>query len=182
MIAYVSYFPTKTVVSLPGGRVFSSHDQDELILEMHRAGVIGADYEWIEHSWDTNLFPVLATWKRCANGTFVSTLPNGSTFTAKDENELMVTIVQAGATGLVPGFMDTWEPIAHCDDAGNHQYTDRGGKLTFDREHVTDTEIHVALLAAEEKFGGPVKLLGDDQVFTDRMARIADEMGMQYTR
>lgn len=182
MKAYASTFPGKTIVSFQDGRIFSSHDWDELGLEMISAGINLSEYEWIEYTWDTKLFPVLATWKRCANGAFVSTLPNGSTFTSKDENELMVTIVQAGATGLAPGFMDAWEPIAHCDDAGNHQYTDRGGKLTFDREHVTDTEIHVALLAAEEKFGGPVKLLGDDPVFVDRMARIAGEFAIPYTR
>lgn len=179
MKAYVSYFPSKTVVSLPDGRVFSSHDDDELLLEMQRAGVIGADYEWIEHTWDAKLFPVLATWKRCANGAFVSTLPNGSTFTSKNEDELMVTIVQAGVTGLVPGFMDTWEPIAHCDDAGIHKFTDRVNRLTFDRVHVSDDEIRDVLTRAKERYGCPLHLTGDDQNFTARMARLAGEMGIE---
>jgi hypothetical protein len=182
MKAYISYFPSKTVVSLPSGRVFSSHDQDELLLEMGRAGVVGADYEWIEHSWDAKLFPVLATWKRCADGMFVSTLPNGSTFHSKDEDELMLTIVQAGVTGLVPDFMDTWEPIAHRTEAGALLFNDRGNKLTFDRDIVSDDEIRLTLANAQQRYGCPLHLTGDDQIFTARMVRLADEMGIEIAR
>ena len=111
--AYISTFPDREIVSFSDGRIFSSHDQDELFLEMQSAGIIYSDWKWVEYVWDKKLFPVLATWKRCADGTFVSTLPNGSTYTSNNRDELMVTIVQAGVTGLVHDFMDSWEPVSH---------------------------------------------------------------------
>lgn len=182
MKAYVSYFPAeKVIVSLPSGQIVTTYDLLEVLLAMHRTGIIVADVEWIEHRWDRNLFPMLATLKRYANGMFVSTLPNGVTYRSKNEIELMETMGQAGATGLVPGCMDTWEPLTHCDDAGNHMFTDRGNKFTFDRANVSDAEIEMALQVANAQFGA-VHLTGSDPVFTDRMAQIAGELGIQFTR
>lgn len=148
---------------------------------MQRAGIIVVDIEWIYHWWDVNLFPMLATLKRYADGMFVSTLPNRVTYRSRNEIELMETMGQAGATGLVLRFMDTWEPLTNCDDAGNHMFTDRGNKFTFDRANVSDAEIEMALQAANEQFGA-VHLTGSDPVFTDRMAQIAGELGIQLTR
>lgn len=102
MKAFISIFPQKIVVSLPNGAVFTSHDEDELFLSMTRAGIVGAQYEWIEHVWDIKMFPVLATWTQLTDGTIVSSLPNGVTFTSKNEDEMLSSIVQAGATGIVP--------------------------------------------------------------------------------
>lgn len=181
MKAYISNFPTKTIVSLPDGRVFVSHDQDELLLAMQRAGIVGGDYEWIEHKWDQKLFPFLATWAHSADGTIVATLPDGSTFKSKDQYALLQTIVQAGATGMADPSAQ-WVSVPVCDDAGNHQFTDHGNRLTFDRVHVSDGEIRDVLTRAKERYGCPLHLTGDDQNFTARMARLANEMGIAITR
>ena len=45
-------------------------------------------------------------------------------------------------------------------------------------ERVTDEEIRLALAHAEQKFGGRITLTGDDPAFTERMARLADDMGI----
>jgi len=61
---------------------------------------------------------------------------------------------------------------------GNHLFTDRGNRVTFDKVRVTDDEIRLALAHAEQKFGGKVTLTGDDPAFVARMARLADDMGI----
>ena len=61
---------------------------------------------------------------------------------------------------------------------GNHLFTDRGNRVTFDKVRVTDEEIRLALVHAEQKFGGRITLTGDDLAFTERMARLADDMGI----
>ena len=62
--------------------------------------------------------------------------------------------------------------------AGGHLFTDRGNRVTFDRERVTDEEIRLALAHAQHKFGLPLTLTGGDPVFMQRMARLADDMGI----
>lgn len=64
----------------------------------------------------------------------------------------------------------------HGDNS--HAFTDKGNKVTFDRAIVTDNEIRIALMHASEKFGYKLTLSGDDPVFTDRMLRLAVEMGI----
>lgn len=61
---------------------------------------------------------------------------------------------------------------------GAHLFTDRGNRLTFDRVLVTDDDIRLALLHAQQKFGRQLTLTGDDPVFSARMARLADDLGI----
>ena len=69
--------------------------------------------------------------------------------------------------------------IAYSDLAGSHLFTDRGNRLTFDRVRVSDDEIRIALLHAQQKFGMQVTLTGDDPDFTKRVARLADDLSMR---
>jgi Relaxase/Mobilisation nuclease domain/Large polyvalent protein-associated domain 7 len=68
--------------------------------------------------------------------------------------------------------------VQYRDQAGVHLFTDRGNRVTFDRERVLDDEIRLALAHAQHKFGLPLTLTGADSVFTERMARLADDMGI----
>lgn len=68
--------------------------------------------------------------------------------------------------------------IAYSDQGGDHLFTDRGNRVTFDRVLVTDEEIRLALVHAQNKFGRKLTLTGDDPVFTARMARLADDMNI----
>ncbi|ART61542.1 hypothetical protein CBP36_21505 (plasmid) [Acidovorax carolinensis] len=43
---------------------------------------------------------------------------------------------------------------------------------------VTDDEIKLALVHSREKFGRQITLTGDDPVFVERMARLAEDMGL----
>ena len=61
---------------------------------------------------------------------------------------------------------------------GGHLFTDRGNRITFDRVRVSDEEIRLALIHAQQKFGSQLTLTGNDPDFTIRMASLADEMGM----
>jgi hypothetical protein len=69
--------------------------------------------------------------------------------------------------------------IEYSDQAGAHLFTDRGNRVTFDREVVSDDEIRMALVHAQHKYGNALTLTGDDHVFTERMARLADEMNIE---
>jgi hypothetical protein len=68
--------------------------------------------------------------------------------------------------------------IEYSDKDAAHLFTDRGNRITFDRGMVTDEEIRLALVHAQNKFGSELTLTGDDSLFTKRMARLADDMGM----
>lgn len=68
--------------------------------------------------------------------------------------------------------------IEYSDQGGEHLFTDRGSRVTFDRVRVSDEEIRLALMHAQHKFGKQLTLTGDDPAFTKRMARLADDMGM----
>lgn len=61
---------------------------------------------------------------------------------------------------------------------GAHLFTDRGNRVTFDRVLVSDADIRLALAHAQQKFGKQLTLTGDNVAFTERMARLADEMGL----
>lgn len=67
--------------------------------------------------------------------------------------------------------------IEYSQDGG-HLFTDRGNRITFDRVRVSDGEIRLALIHAQQKFGNQLTLTGNDPDFIIRMARLADEMGM----
>ncbi len=68
--------------------------------------------------------------------------------------------------------------IAYSDQGGGHLFTDRGNRVTFDRVRVTDQEIKLAIVHAQQKFGKQLTLTGSDSIFTERMARLADDMGI----
>lgn len=68
--------------------------------------------------------------------------------------------------------------IEYSDRTGEHLFTDRGNRVTFDRARVTDEEIRLALVHAQQKFGNKLTLTGQDPIFTERMARLADDMGI----
>lgn len=68
--------------------------------------------------------------------------------------------------------------VEYSDQSGDHLFTDRGNRVTFDRARVSDEEICLALVHARQKFGNALALTGDDSDFTARMARLADDMGV----
>lgn len=68
--------------------------------------------------------------------------------------------------------------IEYSDKEAAHLFTDRGNRITFDRVRVTDEEIRLALIHAQEKFGKELTLTGEDPVFAARMASLADDMGI----
>lgn len=69
-------------------------------------------------------------------------------------------------------------PEEHHNASGKHLFTDRGSRVTFDKVLVTDDDIRLALAHSQQKFGDKVILTGDDIVFSQRMARLADDMGL----
>lgn len=69
--------------------------------------------------------------------------------------------------------------VEYSRNDGQHLFTDRGNRVTFDRIRVTDEEIRLALLHSREKFGQQITLTGDDPVFVERMARLADDLGLK---
>ena len=68
--------------------------------------------------------------------------------------------------------------VEYSDSSAQHLFTDRGNRVTFDRARVTDEEIQLALIHAQQKFGNQITLTGNDQAFSERMARLADDMGL----
>jgi len=68
--------------------------------------------------------------------------------------------------------------IAYSKANGTHLFTDRGNRITFDRVQVSDDAIRLALTHAQKKFGDVLTLSGNDAVFSARMARLADDMGL----
>ena len=68
--------------------------------------------------------------------------------------------------------------VEYSDSNASHLFTDRGNRITFDRALVSDEEICLALVHAQNKFGKQLTLTGQDSIFTERMARLADDMGM----
>lgn len=69
--------------------------------------------------------------------------------------------------------------VSYSSDLGTHLFTDRGSRVTFDRAMVTDDDINLALIHTRQKFGNEIMLTGSDPVFTERMARLADDLGMK---
>lgn len=69
--------------------------------------------------------------------------------------------------------------VEYSRNNGQHLFTDRGNRVTFDRMHVTDEEIKLALIHSREKFGRQITLTGEEPIFVARMARLADDMGLK---
>ncbi len=57
-------------------------------------------------------------------------------------------------------------------------FNDRGNRVTFDRDIVSNADVMAALEHARQKFGDGLQLYGDDPTFVARMARLADDMGI----
>ena len=68
--------------------------------------------------------------------------------------------------------------VAYSDNHAAHLFTDRGNRISFDRAYVSDEDIRLALIHAQNKYGKQLTLTGQDSVFTERMARLADDLGM----
>ena len=68
--------------------------------------------------------------------------------------------------------------VEYSDSNATHLFTDRGNRITFDRAYVSDEDIRLALIHAQNKYGKQLTLTGQDSVFTQRMARLADDLGM----
>ena len=68
--------------------------------------------------------------------------------------------------------------VEYSDSDAAHLFTDRGNRITFDRAYVSDEDIRLALIHAQNKYGKQLTLTGHDSVFTERMARLADDLGM----
>ncbi|MGV8954983.1 MAG: TraI/MobA(P) family conjugative relaxase [Cypionkella sp.] len=68
--------------------------------------------------------------------------------------------------------------IEYRDQGGDHLFTDRGNRITFDRVRVSDEDICLALVHARQKFSSKLTLTGNDPIFTARMACLADDMGI----
>ncbi|CAN7780716.1 relaxase/mobilization nuclease domain-containing protein [Cupriavidus necator] len=69
--------------------------------------------------------------------------------------------------------------VEYSRSDGRHLFTDRGNRVTFDRMRVTDDEIKLGLIHSREKFGRQITLTGEEPVFVERMARLADDMGLK---
>ena len=78
----------------------------------------------------------------------------------------------------------TWRVSSHGTviyslDPTRTAFIDAGAKLSFGKPVVADDELKVALLYAAEKWGGALRLNGGDQVFRERVTRMAAEMNIQ---
>lgn len=106
--------------------------------------------------------------------------------TSLDETARFVSETGATADTERKAHKCTWpasmfQPVDEIlSESGDKLFTDRGNKLTFDREVVSDDAIRVSLIHAQQKFGDQLTLTGDDPIFTARMVRLADELGIKY--
>lgn len=111
-----------------------------------------------------------------------SIVPSGKIIISNDDDKLVRALSMSGVTDVVKEYI--WDkmifekPIEHTSQGGDHLFTDRGNLVTFDRVRVSDEEIRQALVHAKQKFGQEITLRGDNRMFSERMARIADDMGI----
>ncbi|MFL9855108.1 relaxase/mobilization nuclease domain-containing protein [Paraburkholderia madseniana] len=61
---------------------------------------------------------------------------------------------------------------------GDPVFVDKGTKLTFDRQAVTDQDLALTMLHAREKWGRTIVLTGGDAIFVERMVKAAVSAGM----
>lgn len=117
------------------------------------------------------------------HGRFVAELPGGVVVQAPTAEGLKQLLRDLGASCL-PSVRKSWlvqekAPVVHRDTNGERTFNDRGSRLTFDRESVTDDQILAALRHAVDKYGPPLVLTGECQNFARRMARIAADQGIE---
>ena len=119
------------------------------------------------------------------SGRWVATGPSGDILTSECDREKALKFIGGNDCAHVNIEPDlVWPssmfkaPTEHKSEAGDLFFTDRGNRVTFDRVRVSDDEIRLALAHAQQKFGQQLTLTGNDPIFTERMARLADDMGM----
>ncbi|WNC89601.1 TraI/MobA(P) family conjugative relaxase [Paraburkholderia sp. FT54] len=61
---------------------------------------------------------------------------------------------------------------------GEPVFVDKGTRLTFDRQAVTDQDLALTMLHAREKWGNTIVLTGGDAIFVERMVKAAVSAGM----
>lgn len=69
--------------------------------------------------------------------------------------------------------------IEYSHEDGRLAFIDKGNRITFDREVVTDAELEMALVHASQKFGNQVLLTGTDEIFMNRMVAAAMRMNLR---
>jgi hypothetical protein len=122
------------------------------------------------------------------SGNIIASLDQGGKiFQSKNEKELLLELSMEGVKDVISEYY--WDQkifetnketsIEHKTKDGGHLFTDRGDQVTFDRVRVSDEEIELALIHAQKKFGQQLTITGDNQAFSERMARIADDMGIE---
>lgn len=126
---------------------------------------------------------MLAIYRDDLHGRLVVELPGRVFVMGKTPQEIVDRLTSMGAT-ITSVARQSWmrlatDPKVRRNDLGHQVFVDRGAKLTFEREHVSDDAIVEALLEARNRFGSPLALTGDCAVFNRRMARLATELGIE---
>ena len=62
---------------------------------------------------------------------------------------------------------------------GGAGFTDDGDKLSFGRKEVTDEALAMSLQYAAEKWGNKIRISGGDEVFKERAAKLALQLGIE---
>lgn len=62
---------------------------------------------------------------------------------------------------------------------GGAGFTDDGDKLTFGRKEVTDEALAMSLQYAAEKWGNKIRISGGDELFKERAAKLAVQLGIE---
>ncbi len=126
---------------------------------------------------------MLAIYRDDFHGRLVVELPGKLFVTGTTPQEIVdrLTALEATITSVT---RQSWAKLAAVpevrrDGLGHQLFVDRGERLTFEREHVSDEAIVDALLEAKSRFGSPLVLTGDCPVFKRRMARLAAERGIE---
>lgn len=120
-----------------------------------------------------------------ASGNIVASLPDGRIIMGQDAIEVAEKLAAEGVTVPEISYKNLehafTEPVEYKNKGGDHLFTDRGSRVTFDRVRVSDEEIRLALVHAQQKFGSPLTFIGNDKIFQNRMSKLAGEMGISVT-
>jgi hypothetical protein len=126
---------------------------------------------------------MLAIYRDDLHGRLVVELPGKLFVTGTTPQEIVDRLAALGAR-ITSVTRHSWaklvtDPGIRRDDLGHRLFVDRGERLTFEQEHVSDEAIVEALLVAKTRFGVPLVLSGNCPVFNERMARLAAERGIE---
>ena len=81
-------------------------------------------------------------------------------------------------SNLIPRVSSNGRVFYHFVKTEALAFIDEGRRLTFGRDLVDDASIEASLRYAITKWGNKLKLAGGDQVFRERVTRLAHEMGI----